>query len=1008
MTITDKTRKLLWGPSGNRCAYCYRLLIVEATELDDPSVVGEECHIVSGQPNGPRYRADFPREALDEYDNLILLCSVDHKTIDDQEHTFDEATLHRMKATHERKIRRGSALAPELLDADDDMDPEELVASYGSEFAAFHRSNLAELVPTPLRINEDVATTADLLSRTNVGNLVITGVSGSGKSHLLRHMTLGVLERGSVPVFGRATAYAGNLEQMLDRAVAPFRNTSYEVLRAAAARTGRSLCVVVDAMNECPPPLREQLREEIVALGRRSNHVVWASASDEPHITDALKGEAVTFLPLTDSDRLSIFASYAPRVAVDRSGLTAFATPFEIVVAAETVRQNEGPISAFELLQRFTAQRIQGAERPLIAELLLTNLAREMSRTFRATVLRRTLWRLSEEVQSPDPRGDVAALFRSRLIEGDGNEISFLHEQIQLYFESVHFVSSRGADALKDIGAPLHRRLGRLVIAALDDAEEIRVCAAVLHSPALIREMLTGTLGKRPRDVAQQDASALLAGSTDAIREAEVTLDHDRQRYATLPATAVFHGLPRLSEYDVAILQAIGELARTGHFLQQIVTLVTETERVVYSVTLERDRNSVFAGLYVLRGDRDVCPAGIIVTAATTGWFQTSRGVLRIMQLIEPLSSTADAVLLLACSLLRHSDVRVADALAIFVEAWSRQRYHLTLDALELIQSRRSTASDEEIEQIREVLSPCHSDNLMLSTAIVETMLAYDMIESPASPEHASEEFTIALALPDSEEAYALAYGLISNCFEDLFQGVYLEALHDLTPEQEIRLLTRAALGADPSGFHVSWILHRLLKFEDREALRAYVRWALVDPANSSFPQSSTEAFFLSVGACARLQQPFVVFEPRTKDHEAWRALARIVYWMNSPEPADSPSDLWNALIDSYGSGVVEPLIDLTRELLMPQWRSSVNVDVWTRFPDECRRLLESIVRGGLNLTSIHQWGVRRLEHDAPAFVFGQLAVVGNSETLALLRPLVTHPEWGGAVVDAVRAIERK
>ena len=763
MTITDKTRKLLWEPSGNRCAYCYRLLIVEATELDDPSVVGEECYIVSGRPNGPRYRADFPREALDEYDNLIVLCSVDHKTIDDQEHTFDEGTLHRMKTTHERKIRRGSALAPELLDADDDMDPGELVASYRSEFAAFHRSNLAELVPTPLRINEDAATTADLLSRTNVGNLVVTGVSGSGKSHLLRHMTLGVLERGSVPVFARATAYAGNLEQMLDRAVAPFRNTSYEVLRAAAARTERSLCIVVDAMNECPPALREQLREEVVALSRRPNHVIWASSSDEPHIGDALQAETLSFLSLTDADRRSIFASYAPRVTVDRSALTAFATPFEIAVAAETVRQNEGPLSAFELLQRFTAKRLEGAERPLNAEALLTNLAREMSRTFRATVSRRTLWRLSEELQSSDPRGDVAAVLRSLLIEADGNEISFLHEQIQLYFESLHFLSTHSADSLKDIGSPLHRRLGRFVVAALDDVDEIRACAAVLHNAALIREMLTGALGNQPREVAQQDASVLLAESTDAIRRAGITLDHDRQRYATLPATAVFHGLPRLSEYDVAILQAIGELARTGHFLQQIVTLVTETERAVYSVTPERDRISVFAGLYVLRGDREVCPAGIIVTVATTGWFQTSTEVLRIVQLIEPFPSAADAMLLLACSLLRHSDVPVGDALAIFAEAWSRQRYHLTLDALELIQSRRSTATDEEIEQIREVLRPCHSDNLMLSTAIVETMLAYDMIESPASPEHAAEEFQIALALPDSEEAYALAYGLISK-----------------------------------------------------------------------------------------------------------------------------------------------------------------------------------------------------------------------------------------------------
>jgi len=34
MTITDHDRKLLWGRSGNRCAICRRLLVVERTEAD--------------------------------------------------------------------------------------------------------------------------------------------------------------------------------------------------------------------------------------------------------------------------------------------------------------------------------------------------------------------------------------------------------------------------------------------------------------------------------------------------------------------------------------------------------------------------------------------------------------------------------------------------------------------------------------------------------------------------------------------------------------------------------------------------------------------------------------------------------------------------------------------------------------------------------------------------------------------------------------------------------------
>ena len=83
MTISDKTRKILWGKSGNQCAKCRIKLVVNATEADDQSLVGEECHIVSSKAGGPRFDPTFPTSRLDEYENLILLCRVDHKTIDD-------------------------------------------------------------------------------------------------------------------------------------------------------------------------------------------------------------------------------------------------------------------------------------------------------------------------------------------------------------------------------------------------------------------------------------------------------------------------------------------------------------------------------------------------------------------------------------------------------------------------------------------------------------------------------------------------------------------------------------------------------------------------------------------------------------------------------------------------------------------------------------------------------------------------------------------------------------
>jgi hypothetical protein len=101
MAIPDKTRKILWGRSGNRCAMCRRELVVHATPAENASVVGDECHIVSGKDHGPRYDAKFPPDRLDEPDNLILLCRVHHKMVDDQHETYTVDALHTLKVNHE-------------------------------------------------------------------------------------------------------------------------------------------------------------------------------------------------------------------------------------------------------------------------------------------------------------------------------------------------------------------------------------------------------------------------------------------------------------------------------------------------------------------------------------------------------------------------------------------------------------------------------------------------------------------------------------------------------------------------------------------------------------------------------------------------------------------------------------------------------------------------------------------------------------------------------------------
>lgn len=163
MAITDHDRKLLWGRSGNRCALCWTLLTVSATDADRDAIVGQECHIIPRSPRGPR--GDGETAGSDAYENVILLCSVHHTQVDEQRHTYTAAVLRSLKAAHEAWIELATA------------------CTFGRArftLPPTHRKN-PYFTPKP-----DVAVA--LRSLAPGMNLVLCGPPGSGKTqHAVQH-----------------------------------------------------------------------------------------------------------------------------------------------------------------------------------------------------------------------------------------------------------------------------------------------------------------------------------------------------------------------------------------------------------------------------------------------------------------------------------------------------------------------------------------------------------------------------------------------------------------------------------------------------------------------------------------------------------------------------------------------------------------------------------------------------------------------------------------------------
>lgn len=102
-SYTERTIKILFALSGNRCAFpmCPVPLVDIHPNDPDPIVLGELCHIIASSPTGPRGAASPAPGARDSHRNLILLCPTHHTLIDARPAQYPPQMLRGWKAQTE-------------------------------------------------------------------------------------------------------------------------------------------------------------------------------------------------------------------------------------------------------------------------------------------------------------------------------------------------------------------------------------------------------------------------------------------------------------------------------------------------------------------------------------------------------------------------------------------------------------------------------------------------------------------------------------------------------------------------------------------------------------------------------------------------------------------------------------------------------------------------------------------------------------------------------------------
>ncbi|HEJ0144687.1 TPA: hypothetical protein SLO74_003997 [Citrobacter freundii] len=96
MSINQSTIKKSYGLSAGRCNICKRVLIEENVQI------GQMAHVIAKSSSGPRGEGNLEND--NRYENLILLCSIDHTIVDCKPNEYPVSRLHQIKNNHEAYV----------------------------------------------------------------------------------------------------------------------------------------------------------------------------------------------------------------------------------------------------------------------------------------------------------------------------------------------------------------------------------------------------------------------------------------------------------------------------------------------------------------------------------------------------------------------------------------------------------------------------------------------------------------------------------------------------------------------------------------------------------------------------------------------------------------------------------------------------------------------------------------------------------------------------------------
>jgi hypothetical protein len=898
------------------------------------------------------------------------------------------------------------------------------ISAYCEGLAAHLAGAQAESAELDIEVEEsgEVFSAAELADRVVPGRqIAIGGASGAGKSHLLVRVARDLLARGWLPILVRASFYDGQLDQLLDETIAQFTDAKPSELAQSARSEGCTPVLLVDALNECAPAHRSQLSHQLSAWCARERAALVTTSTDQPYVSSHT-GVKLLLKPPSDEQRLALIRMYG---AQDTDGrFDAFATPFELSLAAQLAQElpeDSGPANLFDcfIRDRLNSSASSGVRR------VLHRWALAMDDHLETWLPLAEAERLAQTTDGVSTH-EVDSALSCALITQDRRRLYFRHEIFERFLaaEALRWRADTPVQLAEEMSHPHHSDLAEFALPLEHDPQHLLVLAKRLSDAALIEKALLGRLGALSKRVLTNEALRLLSHAVEVTGGTTVALGSE-------PFDYTVDSPYEWSAYEIALLTAIGGAARHGLFFHEIVVLLRETGAACWRGTEgqpESERRKapavtafVLESPYRARSGERRLPAGWINHALRlSSWSSLAPvGALNrasasdMARLLDRCTPADAGELMLLCHLVQRLRVPEVAPLVprLLALAWWSGANHLKGAALDAARYVRTVATPETSTAIINALNNLNSNNLFVSTLLVETLYAYDQIESPHSVDAISSEIAELLTATDAPGLHQRALSVVVSQFEDVIAAPYIAAIEALTPLERTQLLTLAVQSQETSLF-TGVLLNELLQGDEPAALPAFAHWAARLEACGLIQDEVTCHLYGVLGCAARTESPPPLLTAHSgADADAWRCYDQIIFWLHRPGlsldvRAGHCEPFWDLLTASLLDAAVDPLhaIHQASFYLATPGKTPLYRLLDAR-PDATRLILTHGLQQPERITSLtrHPFFSRNR-----AAAIHLLSLVGDDATIAYLERLRGDADVGRQAVGAIRTLKAR